>query len=700
VCAAAAIVLFGSSSPGPAARGAAPALFAQALHDDCVDGPPQTAGGPQLRWATSASGEAPGLGSRFKVWAQCAPGAAFDAAAHADAAAAAAVVDNLWGPMTALMGPPVPDAGGPDEGGDPAIDFYLLAPGQSVLRDGETQEIVGVIAQAMPSPPYNEPRASGFVLLNRNDIRKAAFRGFVAHELFHVLQNAHNLDTTLRNGAYHWFVEASAMWAQMHFDPPSAARYVHPAFVDHFQPSQESLHSTAGDHAFASYVWPLFMAQETRNPAAVGDAWRAMAAARTWDDLNDAIDRQLSFATRFRDFALRNVNDDFDGRNLIGRRYTDADPTFPYGTRPWEFGATVKAPPSGTASESYPVELPSLTAVYHRYSVDGGGKVTIDFGGLQPSGDLHVDALVEIAGDGWEPRPRRLSGGGRLEFCRDKPEEDVQQVYLVLSNSQKREESRIQGSVEVRVDAKGCEEEEDEPVSDGDWRGTVRAVQLANVDENDLGICRERNPLSGALLPPYPCGSRTQTYVRKSFAWDVRGDTTKVIEAQSRQRYIIQNCTPQNDPERVESICKVHMDVDDTESLEDEAGGVAVREFANGEGGFEIVAGSYFAASPAPVTKGVLIGREVFSQAPGITLVITWSLRQGPGEPPPAEDPCRAAPEVCAPPPVVEPPPTVDPASGGEPPSDEDPPSDAEPPSEGEEPRSEDEEPAPEEEEP
>ena len=62
-------------------------------------------------------------------------------------AAAVAVIDRLWGPMTTLMGPPVPDAGGPNEGGDSAIDFYLLAPGQSVLRNGEAQAIVFVYTQ-------------------------------------------------------------------------------------------------------------------------------------------------------------------------------------------------------------------------------------------------------------------------------------------------------------------------------------------------------------------------------------------------------------------------------------------------------------------------------------------------------------------------------------------------------------------------
>ena len=641
-----------------AATAVTPELPPQALQDACVQGPAHTAGGPPALWATRASSEAPGLPARFRIWAQCAPGAQFDLAAFADTAAAAAVVDSLWGPMTTLMGPPVPDAGGPDEGGDSAIDFYLLAPGQSVFRNGEARAIVGLIAQASAAEPRVAPRASGFVLMGRQDIRKREFRGFVAHEFFHILQNAHNLDTTLRNDEYHWFVEASAMWAQMYFDPPGAARYVHPAFTDYFQPAQESLHSTGADHTFASYVWPLFMYQETKSGAAIANAWRVMASAQTWDDLNDAIDSQLSFAAHFRDFALRNVNDDFDGRNVIGPRYVDVDPSFPHGKRPWAFTATIEAP-SGASSASFPVDLPSLTALYHSYTISGVGKVTFDFSGLQPSGDLHVDALVRIAGSGWEARPRRLSGGGRLQFCLDRPAEAVEQVYLVLSNHQKREESRIQGSVDVQAQAESCADEEQDPIPTREWRGTVRVVHTVDLDDNTLGICQDLNPLNGEVMVRYPCGARRQTYARKTFAYDVSGDTTKVIEAQYRQRYIVETCSPQNDPQREASICKVNMDYNDTSSLDDQAGSVAVVEPATGDGSYEIVAGAFVASSPPAAPGGMLAGRAVVTTAPGITLVITWSLSRGPNDPPPAEDPCDATPNVCGPLPQHEPFPSV-----------------------------------------
>lgn len=493
-----------SLGAAPSAAPAPPAL--QTLQVECVSGPAATEAGPPLRWAIHASREASGLGSRYKVWAQCAPGAQFDAAAHADAAAAAAVVESLWGPMTTLMGPPLPDAGGPDEGGDRAIDFYVLALGQSVFRDGEVEEIVGVLALASPSEPRNAPTASGFILLGRQDIRKPAFRGFVAHEFFHVLQNAHNLDTTLREDQFHWFVEASAMWAQAHFDPASAATYVHPAFIDHFQPAFESLHSTNGDHTFASYVWPLFMEQETRGAAAIANAWRAMAAAKTWDDLNDAIDSQLSFAAHFRDFALRNVNDVFDGQNVIGTRYVDRDRSFPDKQRPASAVVATIEVPDGTSSRSFPVDLPSLTASYHAYTISGGGQVTFDFSGVQPAGDFDVDALVKIAGKGWEPRPRRFSGGGRLRFCLDRPEEEVEQVYLVLSNHQKREESRIQGSVEVQAEADPCEDDADA------WVGTatVRVTQtLTEQSQSDFMTRRFNSTGTGEVSYSFQGGTAT-----------------------------------------------------------------------------------------------------------------------------------------------------------------------------------------------
>jgi hypothetical protein len=227
----------------------------------------------------------------------------------------------------------------------------------------------------------------------------------------------------------------------------------------------------------------------------------------------------------------------------------------------------------------------------------------------------------------------------------------VEQVYLVLSNQQKREQGRIQGSVDVEAKSEPCEDEEEDPLSDSEWHGTVKVVTTFSLDENSLGMCQDRNPLSGAPLPAYPCGARQISYARKSFSYAVQGLTSTVTEAQYRERYLAETCSPQNDPRREQSICKVNFDLSQTTNVEEEAGTAGVGESGLGDGTFEIAAGSMSANSPGPDDRGVLAGSDVQSPAPGITYVITWSLTRRAISPPPPPDPCVVAPAACAPPP-------------------------------------------------
>ena len=148
------------------------------------------------------------------------------------------------------------------------------------------------------------------------------FKGVLMHEFFHVLQFAYNAEFSVGAVAgradareRYWFTEASAQWAEAHFDRTIpgldgeriACQDVHRLFAQYFLPQFESLNKAAGDaHANAAYIWPYFVEQETGGPAFMGSIWSALDAVSTWEQADKAIDAAYSFAANFKRFALRN----------------------------------------------------------------------------------------------------------------------------------------------------------------------------------------------------------------------------------------------------------------------------------------------------------------------------------------------------------------------------------------------------------
>ncbi len=101
--------------------------------------------------------------------------------------------------MTAAdaMGPPLLDRA-PGEAlsrldgkGDDAIDFYIVD--ASMWREGTLRSAAGVAGLTVKSPPGPAAKSSAFVLLPVTVVEAAnKFHTSAIHELFHVLQFAHN----------------------------------------------------------------------------------------------------------------------------------------------------------------------------------------------------------------------------------------------------------------------------------------------------------------------------------------------------------------------------------------------------------------------------------------------------------------------------------------------------------------------------
>jgi hypothetical protein len=299
------------------------------------------------------------------------------------------------------------------------------------------------------------------------------FKADLVHEFFHVLQSAHNLGIQHRNSGRkdaeghsiwdeNWFVEASAKWAESRFDPQDAGIETHPWFVEQFQPSPEALRDSGElhfHHMYAAYIWPFFMEQEGGD-AAIAAAWKAIEGKTTWDELTDALNAQVPFDTKFREFAVRNLNLDLEPGDPLKPRYRTASmpasQSFPEGEPP-QFSAdeaSLNATDDGTPPAQLHEYLPSLKADYYHFrSVDDAvGKLTFDFASLSPAIDVDVDAILKIRDKGWE---RRQVYGGKLTLCRAVPADRAEEVYLIVSNHNKRD-GAVTGSFTVQPSRSAC----------------------------------------------------------------------------------------------------------------------------------------------------------------------------------------------------------------------------------------------------
>ncbi|HVR18553.1 MAG TPA: hypothetical protein VMS65_02615, partial [Polyangiaceae bacterium] len=325
---------------------------------------PEQSGGPGT-WISRRS-----TTESVRVWAQCKGEATGDAESVRLIQKTLGVLHKIYGPMTGLMSYPIEDL----EGGDAAIDFYIVDPGGSVVRRGDSFVPAGLGSTFSDFPEVGNG-ASAFVLLPRSLLYASRFHTTVIHEFFHVLQKAHNHQYSPRelsaSNVYvaHWFPEASAVWVSAHFDRILApwedgrAAYLdaHQRFTQRFQKSSLALSApNPVPHTYSAYIWSYFAEQETGSANFMADIWEGLMSASSFEQADDAIDQAFSFREHFKDFALRNLNMSFIPGDPLPRseRYVALDSIFPDGptpdypssllTRDQEFRQSLEIPNLGT----------------------------------------------------------------------------------------------------------------------------------------------------------------------------------------------------------------------------------------------------------------------------------------------------------------------------------------------------------------
>jgi hypothetical protein len=163
-----------------------------------------------------------------------------------------------------------------------------------------------------------------------------------------------------------------------------------------------------------------------RGDGIVAEIWRAAAAPG--EQGIRAVDGVLRLQDAFPEFALRNWNKD-----PTEPRYDDADETFP-DLQPGFSGL----PLIGDIPEQridLTDHLDPLSIVYWRFEFpnDAVHSVVIE-NSLAGDPQRAVQAYVRLP-DGWERSARDWTQQAEVKFCRDVPEQDVQELVIAISNS-------------------------------------------------------------------------------------------------------------------------------------------------------------------------------------------------------------------------------------------------------------------------
>jgi hypothetical protein len=390
------------------------------------------------------------------VWGECGGQGRDDS----DLTRALAAIEITYPDEVRLMGDPIPDEGGPDAGGTPNIDIYLAD--RCVTREGDCYDLSrSAAAITVPTYPFvgaeGIRKSSGFIICDRiYGSNSVDLESNLTHEMFHVLEDAHNVEGRVQDGHSYWMTEASAKWAEEFFVPAGRAKWVYPWF-NAYQRTDLGLTTRDGTNEYRSFIWPYFMEQEL-GAQSIGDAWKRFEGLDGWPAFNATLAGFLPFKDQFRDFALRAWDTDLPGGgtpDLIDPRFQALDGGMPRTQPDKPVKLFFKHPPALKKTDpavKVPETMPPLSERYAELELDDSiQQLIVDFSGLQPQGPLDVTALVHIKGGQW--KKEELSKG-KTTWCRT--QEDVDRVLFVLDDNSYSANSTIAGTWQYQAISDAC----------------------------------------------------------------------------------------------------------------------------------------------------------------------------------------------------------------------------------------------------
>lgn len=336
---------------------------------------------------------------KVKIWYHTA------VASHAARAVAIAkaIDTTIWPQLTNWLRAPLPDCGATCAagGGDSRIDIYITNVGRSYTQ------------------PFTCCNGSAGFAIIRPDTSFA----YVARTLAYLSEYAYPIASL---DEYKWLMHASAQYA-MHYvyptdnqDPDYPARNQEQAKAgDFLYKTLWPLETVDDGHEYGAYLLPFFM----DDPSTVPDLW----AQATMPDSLANIDSQLQGGLReqWPHFAVENWNhppvDGYKKRDDLSIAPDTVDET----------------PMTEPGEAPFIIDAPHLSAYYLGFTFPKRDLKRIAIfnpiaGAGEPSGALW--AIMKI--DGTWRAPQDWTTYSHQIFCRDEPDQNLEQLILVISNSE------------------------------------------------------------------------------------------------------------------------------------------------------------------------------------------------------------------------------------------------------------------------
>lgn len=345
-------------------------------------------------------------GGEVKVWAQD----RYEGDAEKAQAIAAAMDQTIYPLLTGLMQrEPLSDDGLPNNGGDGAVDIYLV----HIENAGEMKSY-GNSCQAGP----------GYVLVDsENPIGSETSSGMLqvaAHEFFHILEWTYQL-ARCWHPEYRWAVEGFAKWAEDFVYPQAQSE--HPNALSVLGEPHISLDRSDGSHVYGTFLLPYYLWRQAGDASLIRQIWEAFEG-----DMNSV-------------HAVGTVLAPLGGWDEVWPQVAlynwNREPVDDYKTQD---GLTLGAQPEGGTIEVPEGEVVlgglynHLSARYHHMTFpDGVRSVLFKRNGLMNFAHLHVWAIAKLGGQWQEPEDwtDRVS----VPHCRDLPGQDIQELVIIISNS-------------------------------------------------------------------------------------------------------------------------------------------------------------------------------------------------------------------------------------------------------------------------
>ncbi len=289
----------------------------------------------------------------------------------------------------------------------------------------------------------------------------------VAFGVMDAIVRGYRVATECRFPEYMWLMKATGMWAVDYEYPQSNWEH---QFGEAFLAQPElPLERDAGDwdhRPYGAYLLPFYINHRFKDAEFIHSVWLVAKSKLSLESVDDALSVFGGFKEQWPEFVLRNWNQapyDFykkeDRLDLPASKVSAVVAAFP--------DRKVEVTTYGGRS----LAIQPLSAQYFHYTVDDTARtlafvnglnyklsirewpVVPDFGkvfmldnAVKPHEGLKIQALLKINGS-WEKTPRDWTQRPVLVFCREFPAEHVDELVLIVSNSEykKREPIEAEG---------------------------------------------------------------------------------------------------------------------------------------------------------------------------------------------------------------------------------------------------------------